>query len=275
MSETTENSGYFNSGLAYNRFGHGPGTLVVFQGLVPENKPMKGLMARLVGSSFKGLADEYTSYLVTRKQGLPEGYSMRDMAKDYAAMVREEFDGPVDVMGLSSGGPMAQHFAVDNPDLVRRLVLAYTAYKLGDDGKVSQRRLGVLARQGKWRTAYSLIAGSVSPPGLIRPLLKGAMWMFGKTITGAPSAPSAVSDFLVTIEAGDAHDFKDRLAEISVPTLVIGGDQDFYFPAELYRETAKGIANAKLILYEGATHTDFRKEKQFAQDVLAFLTEDN
>ena len=243
---------------------------MVFQGGVPENKPMKGLLARLVGRSFKGLADEYTSYLVTRKQGLPEGYSMRGMVKDYAAMVREEFDGPVDVIGLSLGGPMAQHFAVDNPDLVGRLVLAYTAYKLGDDGKVVLRRLGELARQGKWRTAHSLIAVSISPPGLMRPLLKGTMWMFGKTVVGAPSS---ASDYVITIEAGYAHDFKDRLAEISVPTLVIGGDQDFYFPAELYRETAKGIVNAKLILYEGATHADFRKEKQFAQDVLAFLTQ--
>ena len=32
-------AGYFRSGLPYNRFGHGPRPLVIFQGLVFENKP--------------------------------------------------------------------------------------------------------------------------------------------------------------------------------------------------------------------------------------------
>jgi hypothetical protein len=32
-------AGYFRSGLPYNPFGHGPRPLVIFQGLVFENKP--------------------------------------------------------------------------------------------------------------------------------------------------------------------------------------------------------------------------------------------
>jgi len=65
------------------------------------------------------------------------------------------------------------------------------------------------------------------------------------------------------------HDSRNRLAEIKVPTLVIGGDSDYYFPAELYRETAAGIPNAGLILYRGKGHVIFGEE--FDQDVLAFL----
>jgi len=68
------------------------------------------------------------------------------------------------------------------------------------------------------------------------------------------------------------HDSKQRLAEIRVPTLVIGGDQDFFFPVELYRETAAGIPNAKLVLYEGVGHNAVAS-KRFAEDILEFLTE--
>jgi len=74
---------------------------------------------------------------------------------------------------------------------------------------------------------------------------------------------------MVELEAEDKHDFKERLAEIKVPTLVIGGEEDFFYPI---RETAAGIPNAKLILYEGVGHLAMMK-RQFSEDVIAFLTE--
>ena len=126
MTQSNADAGYFRSGLPYNRLGGGPRPLVVFQGLMFENKPLpKSMAARFGGYQF--LQDDYTVYVVTRKPGLPEGHSMKDMADDYAAMIREEFGGPVDVIGVSTGGSLAQHFAADHPDLVRRLVLHSTA----------------------------------------------------------------------------------------------------------------------------------------------------
>ena len=54
--------------------------------------------------------------------------------------------------------------------------------------------------------------------------------------TGAPDDPS---DVVVTIEAEDVHDFKDRLGEITAPTLVVAGDQDPFYPAALFRDTGR------------------------------------
>jgi len=34
-------AGYFRSGLPYNRFGHGPRPLVIFQGLMFENNSLR------------------------------------------------------------------------------------------------------------------------------------------------------------------------------------------------------------------------------------------
>lgn len=50
MTNSQETTGYFRSGLPYNRLGHGPRILVVFQGLLFENKPLTGLSARLAES---------------------------------------------------------------------------------------------------------------------------------------------------------------------------------------------------------------------------------
>lgn len=74
---------------------------------------------------------------------------------------------------------------------------------------------------------------------------------------------------IVTIEAEDKHDFKDRLAEIAVPTLVIGSDKDPFYTEQLFRETAECIPNAGLILYKGKGHPALGE--QFNQDVLTFL----
>ena len=126
-------AGYFRSGLPFNRSGRAASPLVIFQGLMFENKPQAWMT---FGYGF--LDKEYTLYAVLRKPGLPQGYTMKDMANDYAVMIREEFGGPVDVLGVSTGGSIAQHFAADHPELVRRLVIHSSAYTLSEPARQLQ-----------------------------------------------------------------------------------------------------------------------------------------
>ncbi|MBS7616940.1 hypothetical protein KEJ45_07065 [Candidatus Bathyarchaeota archaeon] len=83
-------------------------------------------------------------------------------------MVKEEFKAPIDVMGISTGGTIAQYFALNNPQLVSRLVLAMTGYCLSDDGKKLQRQVGEFARLGKWTAAYSTMMKGVYPKNGLR-----------------------------------------------------------------------------------------------------------
>jgi len=262
MSKTS--AGYFRNGLPYNRFGHGPRPLVVFQGLFFENKPFSNLSARFMLGMYKALGEDYTIYSVMRKPGLPGGYSMRDMADDYATMIRQEFGGPVDVIGTSTGGSIALHFAADHPDLVRRLVIHSSAHTLGDRAKAVQMETGRLARQRKWREAYTVMLG---PMFLPMPAGKIMLWLASRVMS--LSAPQDPSDLVVTVEAEDKHEFKDRLHEITAPTLVVAGAEDPFYTEQLFRETAEGIPNARLILYPHMGHA--ASGKQFERDVLAFL----
>jgi pimeloyl-ACP methyl ester carboxylesterase len=61
---------------------------------------------------------------------LPAGATTRDMVGDYARWAQGKFDGPVDVIGFSTGGEIAQHFAADHGQLVGRLVLSDTGCRL-------------------------------------------------------------------------------------------------------------------------------------------------
>ncbi|MDG6223827.1 MAG: alpha/beta hydrolase [Candidatus Bathyarchaeota archaeon] len=86
---------------------------------------------------------------------------------------------------------------------------------------------------------------------------------------GAPKDPS---DVVVTIEAEDKHNFKEFLFQINIPTLVIGGVDDFFYPI---KETAEEIPNAELILYENFGHNAWMdNRKKFQKDILDFLNAD-
>ena len=77
MKKSKSIAGYFHNGLPYNRFGDGPRILVVFQGLAFENKPLARLMLPVFADMYTFLFQDrdYTTYIVTRKPGLPAGYS--------------------------------------------------------------------------------------------------------------------------------------------------------------------------------------------------------
>ena len=197
---------------------------------------------------------------------------MKNMSDDYAVMIREEFGGAIDLLGVSTGGSVAQHFAADHPELVGKLVIHSSAYALSDNAREFQWRIGRLAEQRQWRKAYAAMLDFMLPrSGLMKYIAKPVVWL-GSFVAGWLFAPTDGSDMVVTVEAEDKHNFKDRLGEIKVPTLVVCGDQDPFYTEALFRETAAGISNARLVLYRGVGHP--ASGKKFGRDVLAFLGEE-
>lgn len=260
-------AGHLPGGLPYQQRGHGPRPLVAFLGLTFHNTPQA---ARIVGL-YNGLGDAYTVYGVLRRPGLPSGATLADMADDYAMAIRDTFGGPVDVIGNSTGGSIAHHFAADYPDLVRKLVLHAGAYTLGDAARRLQRRAAELAAAGRWREANAAMLEMIWPTrGLGQVARRPLIWL-GSWLMAALDRAGDANDLVVTVAAEDGFDFRSRLGEIAAPTLVIAGDADPCYSSPLFRETAAGIPNARLILYPGRGHSP--AGAPFARDVLAFLGE--
>jgi pimeloyl-ACP methyl ester carboxylesterase len=205
----------------------------------------------------RGLEKSYKIYIVSRRPGLPPGYSLRDMSDDYATMIKNELGGPVDVIGVSTGGAIAQYFAIDHPDLVRRCPLT-------DEGKKLQRKVAELARKGKRRAAYALLATAIIRKGIARDLFKCFMWLMGPLMI-----PGNPADGIVEIEAEDQLDLSDQLVKIKADTLVIGGEEDFFYAIG---DTGAKIPNAKLILYPNLGHNAmFVRGREFGEEIRAFL----
>jgi len=264
MTKQISETGYSKNRLPYACYGKGRRQLVIFDGLDFNHKPPSGLALKMSTNYLAGLENDYRIYLVKRKEHLPRGYSLRNMADDYAEMIKNELGGRADIIGISTGGAVAQELAIVYPELTRRLVLAMSGYRLHPEARELQRRVADLAGRGKKREAYALLGATIYRRGLMKALIQGLMWLMAAN--GIPGDPN---DGIVEIEAEDNYDSGSRLSLIKSPVLVIGGEDDFFYPIA---ETAQKIPSARLVLLPGAGHNAmFKYRRRFNEEIRKFL----
>jgi pimeloyl-ACP methyl ester carboxylesterase len=236
--------------------------LVVFPGLADAawdvTSPAWDLPER-----YRRFAEEFSVYIISRKRRAPRGYTTRDMAADYARALEQEI-GPAAVFGVSLGGCIAQHLAADFPQYVTRLVVGCAADRVSAEGRKIPEYWLELARQNRWREFYFDV-GKVTLQEFHHTFYQFLMPLLRMR-------PADPTDFLVALEACVAHYSDGALSRIQVPTLVIGGTEDVFFPPALLRETAERIPNAQLRLIHHGSHGAYELQKdEFEDAVLEFL----
>jgi len=261
--------GALYGGLPYLAVGQCP-PLVVFSGLSAEHANPTGLARRLELQTLKPMARQFTVYAVNRKPGLPAGSTIRDLAGHYAEAIAREFPGPVCVEGISTGGSIAQQFAIDHPQLVRRLVLTATACRLSPHGREVQRRFAELTAEGRPRRAYAALGPTLAATVAGGRAFAALMWLFA----GSQRADDP-SDMLVTVAAEDTFDASPQLHRITAPTLLVAGGRDRFYAPELFRETAEHIPNARLRLYQDKGHAGVMTHKPAIREIVDFLRGDD
>jgi len=261
-------TGTFLDEFPYVRFGSGPENLVILPGITLDNEPPNRFAAWTYRLGFGRFARDYAVYLISRRRGMPPGYTTRDMAADYAAVLEQEL-GPSHIMGFSTGGDIAQHVALNHPGALQSLVLVVSASRLSEEGRKTCERWLMLAREGRWQELRADMASVNVTSEANKRLARVFIRVFGRFVLKAPSDPR---DFLTTLEADLGHDTTGRLGEISAPTLVIGGTEDPFFSEGILRETAERIPEATLRLYEGVGHgMPKERKRRYEEDALAFL----
>ena len=264
-------TGYFEDGLPYAKIGAKPKILVNIEALSTEHKPPSGFVLNQFKKDAEPFLDDYTVYRIGRKPNLPEGYYMDKMAKDYATLIRREFKGSVDVMGISTGGQIAHFLAADHPDTVRKLVIISAAFKISEKGEEIERKAADYFQQKKYGKSMAATMEMVYTPGIKRTLLQTFIRLMGKFFFRNIKYPN---DFLIEVEADREMNFKDRLSEISAPTLIMSGVDDVAYNVDDVRTTAKGIPNATLKLYENYGHNlAVSNREEVLKEALRFLKE--
>lgn len=244
--------------------GSGP-PLVMLAGLAPEAGVSAGSLRRMHESAMRPWLPEREVYYVNRRPGLPRGMTMAALASEHAQALREAFDGPVDVLGVSTGGSIAQQLAAEHPDVVRRLVLASTACRLGPYAKLVQRQIAARVRAGATRRALAVGAGALVPPALRVPAACLA-WVQPARLF----SESGLQDMATTIEAEDDFDL-ERLATVRAPTLLVGGGRDRFYNRELFEQTARLIPGCVLELHPDRGHITVLTDPRAVTQIRGFL----
>jgi pimeloyl-ACP methyl ester carboxylesterase len=191
---------------------------------------------------------------------------MSDVAAEHADALRAGFDGPVDLLGMSTGGSIAQQLAAEHPDAVRRLVLVSTGCRLGPAAKDVQRRVAARVRASAYGQAVALFSADLVPPGPLQ--LFAAV---GGRLLGPRMLPAdGLRDMATMIEAEDEFDLAE-LPAISAQTLLIGGGRDRFYGTELVAETAALIPDCHVEIHPRAGHVSVLSHPKALAQTLAFL----
>ncbi len=252
--------------MPYAAFGHGSRTLVMLPGLSDGLATVRG-KALLLASGYTDLLDDFTVYMFSRRDDLPCGHSIRDMANDQARSMEALGLSAAGILGVSQGGMIAQYLAADHPDLVSGLVLAVTAPYANDLACENVRRWEDMANR---RDHRALMVDTAERSYSARRLSSYRMAYPVLGLVGRPR--DGYRRFLANAEAILRFDARDVLGGISCPALVIGGTDDRIVGAEASRELHEAIPGSQLHLYEGLGHAAYEEAPDFNERIRTFLT---
>ena len=150
-------TGRLPSGHPYARIGSGSRVVLSIPGLSFTAEVAKPASIRRSWKRWLEPIERHdlTFVDVGRRADLPPGSTSVDIADDYAAVIREQWGSAVGVMGISTGGGYAQWLANRHPELVDRLVLAYTGHRVPPEVAAVQRRAVDHFLAGRWRSGFA------------------------------------------------------------------------------------------------------------------------
>ncbi len=196
----------------------------------------------------------------------PQGpYSVSQFAQDAAELIRSLSLAPAHAVGLSMGGMIAFQLAVDEPGLVKSLVIANSGPELII--RTFQQRLEFWRRRlivrvfGAHKFA-EIMSTRLLPSPEHKELRRLLVQRWGQNDTHA---------YLTALRAILGWSVAERISTIRCPTLVITADQD-YTPVAAKEAYVVQIPRAELVVIPDSRHlTPLERPEAFNAALMAFL----
>lgn len=241
--------------------------LVLLHGFVGSTADWAGVLPRLAADR-RVLAYDHRGHGRSAKPGRADAYTFDALEADLHAFLDALGLGPVDLLGHSMGGVVAQRYALAHPDRVRSLVLMDTAPEpSGGPLSLLMRPLEMLVRRrgmGVLGALAKLLPKSKPQP---EPATDGTGADGGLT---AEQRDRQAAAFLATDPEAFAAfaralrgypPLTGRLGEIACPTTVLVGAGDRALRRGV-RLLADGIPGARLVVVDGAKHSPQTEQPQ-------------
>lgn len=199
--------------------------------------------------------------------------SVADMAHDAVAFIRALGFDQVDLLGFSLGGFVAQVIALEEPGLVRKIILAGT----GPAGGAGIERVGAITYRDVLRGALTFrdpktyLFFTRTPNGRNQ-----ARQFLGRLKERTENRDKAVSVSTLRAQLKAIHAWGRQapsdLSRIHHPVLVANGESDAMVPSSNSVDLARRLPNAELVLYADAGHGGiFQHHEEFVPKALEFL----
>jgi 3-oxoadipate enol-lactonase len=190
--------------------------------------------------------------------GAPVGElrGMTDLAERVLAEVGAE---PFSLVGVSLGGCVGMRLALDVPDQVERLVLAFTSPRFGEPAQWHDR--AALVREGGLAEIVDAVIARWFTPAFPDAERYRAMFL-SVDPEGYAQCCEALADW----------DVRADLGRIAAPVLVVSGSEDPSTPPEVGRALAAAIPDARFeVIRDGAHLANVERPDDFNQLLEAFL----
>ncbi|WP_339546885.1 3-oxoadipate enol-lactonase [Pseudomonas sp. RA_35y_Pfl2_P32] len=196
----------------------------------------------------------------------PGPYSIEQLGRDVLALLDALHVERAHFCGLSMGGLIGQWLAINAGEHLLSLVLCNTAAKIGEPA-IWNPRIEMVLRDGA-AAMVALRDASI------------ARWFTADFAAANPTATKRITDMLAaTSPQGYAAncaavrdaDFREQLAAIQVPTLVIAGTEDAVTPPAGGHFIEQRVPGAHYAEFYGAHLSNVQAGDAFSNGVLNFL----
>ena len=252
-----------NTEMYYVSFGNGDKKLVVLPGLSDGLATVKG-KAAILSIPYRKHFHEFTVYMFSRKNDMPEGYTIKDMADDQVQAVKSLGIDKAYVLGVSQGGMIAQCIAIYHPEMVEKLILTVTAPSANSVVRDVVTNWIDMANRGD-HTA--LMVNTAEMMYSDKYLQKNRKYF---PLLAKLTKPSSYGRFLKNARAILEFDVRNELSKINCPTYIIAGSDDHTVGNDEAVELNRKIAGSELFVYNGLGHGTFEEAKDFYERIFDF-----
>lgn len=252
-----------NTEMYFASFGNGTKNLVVLPGLSDGLATVKG-KALVLAPPYKKFQKDYTVYMFSRKNDMPDGYTIRQMAEDQAQAMKSLGIEKASVLGVSQGGMISQYLAIDHPEMVEKLILAVTAPNANEIVKDAVSTWIDMVNRGD----HTALMIDTAERMYSEKYLEKNRKLF--PLLARFTKPKSYDRFLKNAYAILGFDAREELKSINCPTLIIAGDNDKTVGNEAPYLLKQGISNSEIFIYEGLGHGAYEEGKDFYDRVFDF-----
>ncbi len=253
-----------NTEMDYIVFGHGDKNFVILPGLSVHSVIGS---ADAIANAYKDFSEKYTVYVFDRAKNIHKGYSVKDMAKDTAAVIKALHIETADFFGASQGGMILMYLAADYPTLINKMILGSTLARPND---VFNRVIN------EWLS----LAESKNESGLLESFAdnvysEATLKVYRQMLI---SSNRGIRDeeyrrFSILTEACRNFDCCDKLSDIKCPVLAIGSEGDRVATAEGTKEIAKALGCEMYLYGDNFGHGVYDEAPDYRRRCIAFLEE--